>query len=284
MKTWKLRLAILLGILAAAYFAACVYVLVKQEDILFDPTPISETTPGPFEEVFIPVGRGGDQGELHACWMLAANAAAPTFLYLHGKTHNNITHPEHAKWLQRLNYNVLMVDYRGFGKSRGGGKPTEAKVYEDAAAAWDYLTQKREIEPQHIFIYGHSLGAAIAVELATHHPDAAGLVAESAFTSVSDMASRDYWFLPTSWLLRLSFDSLPRVRTLKVPVLLIHGTQDEKVPCKMSEQLYAAAPEPKKLLLIRGGDHAHSPEIGRVEYDAAVTTFVQTQLNRSINQ
>ena len=91
MKTWKLRLAILLGILAAAYFAACVYVLVKQEDILFDPTPISETTPGPTEEVFIPVGKGRDQGELHARWVPAANAAAPTFLYLHGKTHNTFS-------------------------------------------------------------------------------------------------------------------------------------------------------------------------------------------------
>jgi hypothetical protein len=101
---------------------------------------------------------------------------------------------------------------------------------------------------------------------------------------VPTIAREKYPYLPTNWLLRLSFDSLPRVRTLKVPVLPIQRTLDEKVPCQMSEQLYAGAPEPKKLLLIRGGDHAHSPEIGRVEYDAAVTTFVQTQLNRSINQ
>jgi pimeloyl-ACP methyl ester carboxylesterase len=284
MKTWKIRLAILLSILAAAYLAVCVWVLVNQEDMLFDPTPISETTPGPGEEVFIPVGSGGDQGELHACWFPAADADAPTFLYLHGKTHNNSTHPEHAQWLQRLNYNVLMVDYRGFGKSRRGGKPNEAKVYEDAAAAWNHLTQKRGIKPQQIFIYGHSLGAAIAVELATHHPDAAGLVAESAFTSVPDMAKRDYWFLPTGLLLRLRFDSLQRVRTLQVPLLLIHGTQDEKVPFTMSKELYAAAPKPKKLLLIERAGHANCPEVGGVEYDAAVTTFVQTQLNRSIGQ
>jgi fermentation-respiration switch protein FrsA (DUF1100 family) len=79
-------------------------------------------------------------------------------------------------------------------------------------------------------------------------------------------------------------DSLQRVRTLQVPLLLIHGTQDEKVPFTMSKELYAAAPKPKKLLLIERAGHANCPEVGGVEYDAAVTTFVQTQLNRSIGQ
>ena len=103
------------------------------------------------EEVFIPVGSGRDQGELHAGWVPAADANAPTFLYLHGKTHNNSTHPEHAQRLHQLGYHVLMVDYRGFGKSRDGGKPSEPKLYEDAEAAWNYLTQERGIKPQHIF-------------------------------------------------------------------------------------------------------------------------------------
>ena len=289
MKTWKIRLAILLGILAAACLAVCGYMLVEQANLFIKPTPTPANTPPidmdvPHVEDFIPVGSGLEQGKLHVCWVPAANANAPTFLYLHGQTHNNSTHPEHAKRLHQLGYNVLMVDYRGFGKSSGGGKPTEAKLYEDAAAAWNYLTQKREPQPQHIFIYGHSLGAAIAVELTTHHPDAAGLVAESAFTTAPEIAKHTYPYLPTGLLLRLRFDSLQRVRTLKVPLLLIHGTQDEKVPFTMSKELYAAAPKPKKLLLIERAGHANCPEVGGVEYDAAVTTFVQTQLNRSIGQ
>ena len=289
MKTWKLRLAILLGILAAAYLATCVYMLVKQEDILFDPTPTPENAPATamdraFEQVFIPVGSGRDQGELHACWLAPADANAPTFLYLHGKTHNNSTYPEHAQRLYQLGYHVLMVDYRGFGKSRNGGKPSEPKLYEDAEAAWKYLAHVRGIQPEHIFIYGHSLGAAIAVELATHHPDAAGLVAESAFTSAPAIAREKYPCLPTGWLVRLRFNTLERVGSLKVPVLLIHGKLDDKVPFKMSQQLYAAAPEPKTLLLIEGGGHANSGAIGWVEYDTAVTTFVQTQFNRSIGR
>ena len=289
MKTWKLRAAIVLGIFAAVYLAVCIQVLVTQEDLLFDPTLTPEKTSVPpigtrDEEVWIPVGSGRDQGELHARWIPAADADAPTFLYLHGQTHNNSTHPEHAQRLYQLGYNVLMVDYRGFGRSRGGGQPSETKLYEDAEAAWNYLTHVRGIKPQHTFIYGHSLGAAIAVELATHHPDAAGLVAESAFTSAPAIAREKYPCLPTGWLVRLRFNTLERVGSLKVPVLLIHGKLDDKVPFKISQQLYAAAPEPKTLLLIEGGGHANSGAIGWVEYDTAVTTFVQTQFNRSIGR
>jgi len=291
MKTWKLRLAILLGILAALYLAVCVRVLVLQENIVIDPTPTLEGAPAismsqmfeEVEEVFIPVGSGREQGELHAGWVPAADANAPTFLYLHGKTHNNSTHPEHAQRLHQLGYHVLMVDYRGFGRSRGGGKPSEPKLYEDAEAAWNYLTQERGIEPQHIFIYGHSLGGAIAVELATHHPDAAGLVTESAFTSVPAMARWNCWsrYLPTGWLVRLRFNSLERVRTLKVPVMFIHGKLDVKIPFEMAKELYDASPEPKKQLLIEGAGHANSGAIGWVEYKNRVTAFVREHFNRA---
>ena len=286
MKTWKLRAAIVLGIFAAVYLAVCIQVLVTQEDLLFDPTLTPEKTSVPpigtrDEEVWIPVGSGRDQGELHARWIPAADADAPTFLYLHGQTHNNSTHPEHAQRLYQLGYNVLMVDYRGFGRSRGGGQPSETKLYEDAEAAWNYLTHVRGIKPQHTFIYGHSLGGAIAIELVTHHPDAAGLVAESTFTSVQAVARTKYWYLPTGWLVKLRFDSLQKVAALRVPVLFIHGKLDLTVPFEMAGQLYAAAPEPKKLLLVELGEHPNSAAVGWTEYKPAVTTFVQTQSIRA---
>ncbi|MCX6878295.1 MAG: alpha/beta fold hydrolase [Verrucomicrobia bacterium] len=282
MKTWKLRLAVLIGIPAALFLAVlafCVHLLVRQEYILIDPKPTPAGTPAIGEEVFIPVGSGPERGQLHACWLEAADSNSPTCLYLHGQTHNNSTHPEHAKWLNQLGYNVLMVDYRGFGKSIGAARPGEPKLYEDAEAAWNHLTQTRGIKPQHLFIYGHSLGGAIAVELATRHPDAAGLVTESTFTSVPDMARRKYPCLPTGWLLRLSFDSLQKVRTLKVPVLFIHGQLDAKVPFSMAEELYAAAPKPKQLLPIEGG--GHNDAVGRDESKNAVTAFVQAHFNRT---
>jgi fermentation-respiration switch protein FrsA (DUF1100 family) len=286
MKTWKLRLAIILGIFAAVYLAVCIDVLVKQEDLLFDPILTPEKTSVPpigtrDEEVWIPVGSGRDQGKLHARWIPAADAEAPTFLYLHGQTHNNSTHPEHAQRLYQLGYNVLMVDYRGFGRSFGGGQPSETKLYEDAEAAWNYLTHELGMKPQHTFIYGHSLGGAIAIELATHHPDVAGLVAESTFTSVRAVARTKYWHLPTDWLVRLRFNSLERVRTLKVPVLFIHGKLDEKVPFEMAKELYDAAFEPKEQLLIEGAGHANSGAIGWVEYKNRVTAFVREHFNRA---
>jgi pimeloyl-ACP methyl ester carboxylesterase len=285
MKTWPRRLAIFVGILAALYLAACVYIWVTQVDKIFKPLAIIPTNPArmgmAFDEVSIPVGQAPEQSKLNAFWVPVDNPNAPVFLCLHG---NNATFGKHLDQLQRLHqlgYHVLLVDYRGFGKSVGGGKPSETKVYEDAEAAWHYLTLVRGVKPQQAFIYGHSLGGAIAIELATRHPEAAGLIAESTFTSMQAMAKRDYWYLPIDFLLQHRFDSIKKIGGLRIPVLLIHGTRDEKVPCEMTDQLYAAAPQPKERLLIAGGEHVNCGSIGWVEYKNKVTAFVQEQLKRA---
>jgi pimeloyl-ACP methyl ester carboxylesterase len=285
MNTWQRRSGILAGILAASYLAACGYVWVMQDEKIFDPRPTLQFTPATqgmaFEEVGIPVGRGREQGKLHGFWVPADTANAPAFLYLHGQSANIGTNLERTKRLHQLGYHVLLIDYRGFGYSLGGGRPSETKVYEDAEAAWNYLTQVRGVKPREAFIYGHSLGGAIAIELATHHPEAAGLIAESTFTSMPAMAKRNYWYLPTDFLLRHRFESLQKIGTLKVPVLFIHGTGDKKIPFEMTEQLYAAAPEPKQRLLIEGGEHANSGSIGWGEYQKTITAFVQAQQKRA---
>jgi len=285
MKTWPRRLGILVGILAASYLAACVYIWVKQVDKIFKPLAIIQTTPArmgmAFDEVSIPVGSAQNQGKLHGFWVPVDNTNAPAFLYLHGNNATIGKNLDHIQRLHQLGYHVLLIDYRGFGKSIGAGKPSETKVYEDAEAAWNYLTRVRGVKPQQAFIYGHSLGGAIAIELATRYPEAAGLIAESTFTSMQAMAKRDYWYLPTGFLLKHRFDSIQKIGALRVPVLLIHGTRDEKVPFEMTEQLYAAAPQPKERLLIEGGEHANSGSIGWVEYKNKVTAFVQEQLKRA---
>jgi hypothetical protein len=163
--------------------------------------------------------------------------------------------------------------------------PSETKVYQDAEAAWKYLTDKRDFEGHRVFIYGHSLGGAVAIQLATRHPEAAGVIVESTFTSILEMSRLRYYgalrLLPVDFLLHQRFESLAKIGSLKIPVFLIHGTDDGKIPYTMTERLYAAAPEPKELLLIRGGRHADSGSIGWVEYREKLTAFVEEHLQRA---
>lgn len=263
---------------AAVYVAACIYMWATQRDHVFEPELLLQTTPDrlgmKYEELRIPVGSGADQGELQAWWIPAPAENAPTILYLHGNYRNIGNNLEHALRLHNLGLNVLLPDYRGYGES-SGGSPTEAKVYEDAETAWQYLVQQRGVKPQQIFIYGHSLGGAIAIDLALHHPEAAGLMVESTFTSMAEMGKLSYPWLPVDWLLNQRFEALKKIRGLKVPVLLIHGTWDKRVPVEMAQQLYAAAPPPKKLLLVERGEHNNSGAIGWTEYRDTVTAFIK---------
>ena len=280
------------GALAVVYALICIYMWMAQRQLIFVPEQQLQTTPDRngmrYEEVRIPSGSGDDRGELHGWWIPAQQAdiaksgysntpnvvAAPVLLYLHGSSRNISYNAEHAMRLHSLGYSLLLIDYRGYGNS-SGGKPSEAKVYQDAEAAWAYLIQQRGIAPQRIFIYGHSLGGAISIDLAVRHPDAAGLIAESTFTSIVALAQRDYPWLPVAQLLNQRFDSIGKVSQLKIPALFIHGTWDKKIPYQMSRQLFDQTPAPKYLTLIDGGEHSNNSGIAWLEYSNAVTTFVQ---------
>ena len=275
MKGWARRLGILAGVTVVLYASACAYMWATQRERVFEPTAVWQTTPDrlgmKYTEVHIPAGKGANQGELDGWWVPSDNADAPTVLYFHGNYRNIGNNLQHTWRLHRMGYNVLLADYRGFGKS-SGGLPDEAKVYEDAESIWQYLIKRQS--PGSTFIYGHSLGGAIAIELAVHHPEAAGLITESTFTSMQAMGELNYSYLPIGFLLNQRFSSLQKVNNLKIPVLFIHGSWDQKVPAGMAIQLYAAAPKAKQLLLIAGGEHNNSAEIGWVEYRDTLAAFI----------
>jgi fermentation-respiration switch protein FrsA (DUF1100 family) len=277
---WSKRIRWTLMLLVLVYLVLCAFMWVRQRHFIFKPRPLLQTTPErlgiKFEEVHIPSGSGTEQGDLDAWWLPADSAIAPTLLYLHGNDKNisAAIDLDRAALLHKMGYNLLMVDYRGYGKSTGGS-PSEAKVYEDAEATWNYLIKQRASDPKRTFIYGHSLGGAIAIDLAVHHPEAAGLIAESNFTTMADMGKREYPFLPTEQLLNQRFDSLSKISNLRVPLLLIHGTWDRLVPYQMSQRLFDKAPQPKTLKLIEGGEHANDALIAPLEYRAAVSEFIQ---------
>ena len=266
------------GVLLYLFF--CAYMWVIQRQIVFEPTVQLQTTPErlglKFEEARIPSGSGVERGELFSWWIPADHPDAPTVLYFHGNDRNigHVHDVDIAYRMHGLGYNLLLAEYRGYGKSTGG-EPSESKVYEDAEAAWNYLLNERAIAPRRIFIYGHSMGGAIAINLAIHHPEAAGLVTESTFTSMVDMGRRDYSYLPVSLLLNQRFESLGKVAGLKIPVLFIHGTWDKRIPWQMSQNLFDQAPQPKYLKLIEGGEHSNSSRIAWLEYRDALSAFVQ---------
>jgi uncharacterized protein len=270
-------LGILFPILLSLYSAACVFLYFRQAHFIFATERAIKVTPADFQlnyqNVYIPVtNRRGETEKIHGWWIPHPNKEAKPLLYLHG---NGITvgeNAEHANRLHKLGFSVLLIDYRGFGRSEGEF-PSESQVYEDAQAAWNYLVKQ---QTQKIFIYGHSLGGAVAVDLAIHHPEAAGLIVESSFTSILDLAAGYPWtqFFPMPLLLTQRFDSLAKVKDLKVPVLFIHGTSDRTIPFQMSQRLFAAAAAPKQLELVPKADHGNDAIVAGPRYLEVIRNFV----------
>ena len=177
---------------------------------------------------------------------------------------------------QQLGFSVLVFDYRGYGLSEGDF-PHELQVYEDGQAAWQYLRDVRQIPPEQIFIYGESLGGAIALDLAINHPEAGGLIMQSSFTSMAEAISHKtlLQIFPINLLLSQRFDSLSKIQSLKVPVLFLHGKSDSVVPAEMSQRLYDAAAGPKQLFMISGADHVRIYQPGEQSYLKAIQKFVE---------
>ena len=286
MPSLKKIVAIVVSSLVLAYVGAGALIYAYQAHMIFVPQAKVEHNPGEFgahyEAVAIPVrADDGTAAKLAAWWGEGeAKAAHPdrvkVLLYLHGNYGNIGANAEHSARLSTYGVNVLLPDYRGFGES-SGPFPSESHVYEDAEAAWRWLLSEKHYAPSEIVIYGHSLGGAIAIQLASRHPDAAGVIVESSFTSVVEMARLNSRFrvLPMDWLVTQHFDSIGRVGALKMPVLFIHGSEDRVVPTSMATRLYDHAPDPKALVFIAGGGHDNCAVVGREQYTAAVKEFLE---------
>ena len=171
-------------------------------------------------------------------------------LHLHGNAESafSAVQVRHCEQLRARGLNVLSFDYRGFGHS--AGTASEQHVYEDAESAYLALI-RRGISPSHIIIWGHSLGSAPAVELATRRASGA-LVVFGAFTSIPDVAAATYPYIPVRWVASIQMDSLRRIRRVHVPVIIAHSTHDTLVPFEEGARLYAAANSPKAFLALSG--------------------------------
>lgn len=230
--------------------------------------------PAGIEDVQLQSPELGADESLHAWWWPAARQDAPALLYLHGSRWNLTGQLFRIEQLHAMGFSVLAVDYRGFGQSRGA-LPSERSVYQDALIAWEHLARLQP-EAEKRFIYGHSLGGAVAVNLAHElagedRAQAAGLIVESSFTNLGDVAAAvTNTSLPVRWLLSQEFDSLSKIGEVGIPVLIAHGRDDRYVPSRFSEALFEAASEPKQLLLIEGANHNNGLRMAGNSYRQAL--------------
>lgn len=250
-ENWKALLQIVL-IGAGFYLALVALVYFYQPKLLFLPNIGGRrliATPTDigldYEEVWL---KTDDGVRIHG-WFVPGGGSGHALLFFHGNA-GNISHRlESLRLFQELGLDVLMVDYRGYGQSEG--RPSERGTRRDALAAWEYLTGERGYEPGEIVLFGRSLGASVAAQLARERRPAA-LVLESTFTSVPDMGSEIYPWLPVRLLSTLNYDTRAVVAEFDFPVMVVHSPEDDIIPYHHGRRIFAAAPGPKRFLEIRG--------------------------------
>ena len=176
----------------------------------------------------------------------------PTIIRFHGNASNVLWNMEAMEPYIAQGYGALSAEYRGY--SGNPGKPTENGLYKDAHAYMQFL-QGKGILTNNIIVYGESVGTGPAVQTAVDYPGIHTLILQSPFTSLMDAAGKHYPFLPVKWLLLDRYDSLFKIKNIKAPLVIVHGTDDGVVPYKLGKKLFEAANEPKSLITIEGGRH-----------------------------
>lgn len=241
------------AVLAGLYLLAVLAMFGLQRQLLFDP---SNRAPTPAEAGFdaatevILVASDGTRIKL---WHAPAAKGQPTILFFHGKGGEIADRPKRWAACRAAGLGVAFLSYRGFGGS--DGHPSEAGLLQDAAAAHDWLVSNG-VKSQQIALVGESLGTGVAVGLAAQKPVGA-LILEAPYTSVVDVAAKRYPWLPVRWLMLDRFESLELIGDISVPLLVLHGTADTRIPPEMGVAMHAAAPGPKELILV--------PDTGHVE-------------------
>jgi uncharacterized protein len=254
--------------------AGCASLDVKQGQWIFNPTDRSwgdtARISSSMQEAWIGYDSAhtGQPVKLHALVHATESANAPVLLYLHGARWNVTGSAHRIARMQELGFTVVAVDYRGFGKT-SKETPSEKMAYEDAQATWQWIAKTYPGRPRYIF--GHSLGGAIAIELARSVTDEQGTIVEGTFTSIPDVASTMAWgWLPTSALITQRFESVKKIATIGSPLLVVHGSNDSIIKPHLGRKLFEAAAEPKRFMLVDGGSHHNTNAVGQAAYQVAL--------------
>jgi pimeloyl-ACP methyl ester carboxylesterase len=267
----KRTLLRLLIIVVLTYVGVCGVLFVVQDSLIYFPTSEYGLTPADmgldYEDVTLNTG----DGVSIAAWYTPHARPRGTVLHCHGNARNMSDRVSDVLALHQAGFNVLLFDYRGYGRSEGS--PSEMGTYQDAEAAWRFLVEQMGESPERMVIFGRSLGGGVAVELALRHRPVA-LIVEASFTSLPETAARHYPFLPVRWLCRHRYASIEKVGRIDCPKLFIHARDDELVPFAIGRWLYEAASEPKQFIETPGGHND-----GGYLYNEDITKQVQDFLH-----
>ena len=225
----------------------------------------------PVERVTLPTR----DGLTLVSWVISSPHSSGLWLLIcHGNAGNlsEFDRPVHYAGLRGLGLNLLAFDYRGYGESEGA--PSESGLYQDADAAYQYLRERRGIPAERIIVFGHSLGSAVAVDLASRVP-VGGLIVEGALTSVVDRGAELYPYIPVRWIAGSRFGSIEKISKVPAPKLFLHATGDEVIPLAHGRRLYQAAPPPKTFVELRGG-HGDAFDVDSANYFGAIERFLTT--------
>ncbi|MFZ3207887.1 MAG: alpha/beta hydrolase [Geobacteraceae bacterium] len=234
--------------------------------LLFSDRLIFQPPPTRYRDNAATIKLKTSDGACISALFLANHEAAYTILYSHGNAEDLGGIGDSLHKLRELGYAVFAYDYHGYGTSQG--RPSEQHAYNDIAAAYDYLTRELRIPAERIIAYGYSVGSGPAVELALHRP-LAGLILEGAFTTAFRVATR-IPILPFD-----RFRNIDKIRKVRIPVLVIHGTDDRIIPLWHGERIFAASNDPKQMLRVEGANHVDLHDIAGKRYDNALSEFIR---------
>ncbi len=272
MPVWSRRKLAWLVPIGLALAAAPPLEMSLERRLIYFPDRILADTPAQdhlgYEDVWATTSDGI---RVHGWAMPPAGRDAAWLLYSHGNGGNVSLRPAGVAPLVHRGLGVLLYDYRGYGRSEG--RPSEQGTYADGEAMLAEAI-RRAGDARRVVLYGESLGGGVSYELARRHPELCGLITISTFTSIPDMVRVLYPIPGLSWLVRTRYDNLAKARDIRVPRLVIHGTDDELVPFRMGEALRDATSPPAEFLAIRGAHHNDTFSTGGDEYYDAVQRFV----------
>jgi fermentation-respiration switch protein FrsA (DUF1100 family) len=274
-RRWAARVGGAVVRVAALLVGISAVMLLLERRLIYFPQRAHDMSPRDLGLAFEDLTLATEDGvRIHAWYLPAPGEARLTILFAHGNAGNIGHRLDRALLLQtKLGANVLLFDYRGYGRSEGS--PDEEGTYRDARAAHRWLLETKRAPADSLVLFGESLGSAVALDLAVSRPCRA-LVLESPFASVPAMARAVYPFLPLWPFVRTRYDNEAKAPSLRVPLLVLHGDRDEVVPFAQGRRVFDAAPTPKRFFAIPGAGHNDTYVVGGEAYWDAVRGFLES--------
>jgi len=273
----------LVAVVVVLYLAALGYLRFNERAFIFQPDERRVAEPAPtFALRQRTISYPSTNGVTLSAWTVPAGGPTPSNVWLlicHGNL-GNIGYgqrPEFYAFMRDVGLNLFAFDYRGFGASTGS--PDEQGVYADATASYEYLTRTLGVPPEHVVIFGHSLGSGVAIELASR-VRAAGLIVEGAYTSVTDRGQELYPLLPVRLVSSQRFPSIDRIASVAMPKLFLHSPEDAVIPYAHGRRLFDRAQPPKRFVDVRGG-HENAYSVDKAIYYGAIAAFVEEVVPRA---